>query len=342
MKHISAPLIAAPAVSLMLSLSACRGGETAASPPLPAVKVSLYTAEETSQAAAEKVPGSLRARLRAVIEAKVSGRIAKLSAVEGKSVQAAELLAELDVQEIKAKLDQAVAVKEQAERDLVRYDELYRKNATAREAFEGMQAKAAVARAAVVEAQTMLGYARITAPFNGVITRKLADVGDLAAPGKPLFEMEDPASLRFEASLPESLLGKAELGAVFSVKIASIPEDLRGKVSEVAPTADPNSRTFLVKLDLPQNGALRSGLFGHVEIPLPERPILKIPAPALIKRGQMEIVFVVQDGKARLRLVRSGQRLEREVEILAGISPGERLVGEGAAALRDGQPVEAR
>ena len=116
----------------------------------------------------------------------------------------------------------------------------------------------------------MLGYARITAPFAGVIVKKLANLGDLATPGRPLYELEDPRRLRLEADVPEALVGGIVLGDEMPLRIPSIDLDLSGVVREIAPSADPNSRTFLVKLDLPDHDGLRTGLFGRVSVPVQE------------------------------------------------------------------------
>ena len=112
-----------------------------------------------------------------------------------------------------------------------------------------------VAAAGLNEAETMLGYAKVTAPFDGVVTRKLAAVGDQARPGKPLMEIEAPNVLRFETDLPESLLERVKLGATLTVTIPSLTKPLFATIAEISPVADALSRTFLVKLDLPQAAA---------------------------------------------------------------------------------------
>jgi len=117
---------------------------------------------------------------------------------------------------------------------------------------------------------------------------------------------------------------------------------LEALISEIAPSADPNSRTFLVKLDLPAHPGLRSGQFGRMAIPLAEVNALRIPASAVVARGQLELVFVVTNRQAQLRLVKTGKRIGQQVEIVSGLSPGESIVVEGAAQLTDGQPLEAR
>ena len=118
------------------------------------------------------------------------------------------------------------------------------------------------------EAKTMLDYTLIVAPFDGVITRKLADVGDLAAPGKPLLQMENPDTLRLESDVPEALIDNVKLGDKLAVRIAGVASEIEGTVAEISPAADPNSRTYLVKLDLPGATGLRSGQSAASPFPL--------------------------------------------------------------------------
>jgi RND family efflux transporter MFP subunit len=328
---------------VVVALSACR--QENPSPPAaqsPAVPVRVLTVEPQRRLATEEAVGTIRAKLRATVEAKVSGRIERLGVVPGQTVKAGELLAQLDAREIQARLDQAFAAREQLARDTERLRRLLKDNAVSRQEFENVESRHRVAVAAVTEAETMLGYARITAPFAGVVTRKLADVGDLAAPGKPLVELEDPTALRLEAEVPEALITRVRLGDKLPVRMAAAETGLEGVVSEVAPVADPVSRTFLVKLDLPPAAALRSGQFARVAVPVGESAVLRVPAGAVLQRGQMELVFIETHRIAHLRLVKTGKRLDGEVELVSGVEAGERVVTDGAAALRDGQAVEVR
>ena len=194
----------------------------------------------------------------------------------------------------------------------------------------------------MAEAETMLGYAKIVAPFTGLVTRKLADVGELAAPGKPLLELEDPSALRLEADVPEALIERIKLGERYSIHISSVTNHLEGVSSEITPVADPASRTFLVKFDLPALEGLRVGQFGRVLVPVGEGAALRVPGSAVVQRGQMELVFVVAGGQAQLRLVRTGKRVENEVEVVSGLNANEQVVSEGAEDLTDGQPVVVR
>lgn len=311
-------------------------------PALPTALVRVAPAGSGTHTAFEEVVGSVRAKQRATVEAKVSGRIARLNATLGKTVTAGEVVCELDVREIKARLDQAVAQSQQAARDLERFSNLLKQEAVTRAEYDATEARSRIAAAAVAEAETMLGYAQVTAPFAGVVTRKLADVGELAAPGRPLLEIENPADLRVEVDVPEALLRRVNLGAKLQVRYDETIKPVEAIVSEIAPGADQNSRTYRVKLDLPTDSSLRSGQFVRVAIPLGETTSVVVPTSAVLTRGQLELAFVVTNNQARLRLVRTAKRLGDMVEIVSGINVGENVVTEGTAALLDGQPVQVR
>lgn len=309
---------------------------------LPSIAVRTTTVGTSRHRASEEVVGSVRSRTRAVIEAKVSGRIERMHAVPGRAVEAGELLAELDVREIRAKLEQARAVAVQTERDYDRMAGLFKQEAVTRAELDGVESRRAVARASVVEAEAMLEYARIKAPFRGVVTRKLADVGDLALPGKPLLEMEDPRDLRFEADVPAALVEWVRPGLEVAVRIGSGGPGVRGTVSEIEPSADPVSRTFRVRLDLPAGTEGRGGWFGRMTLPLEEISMTTVPTNAVVARGQMEYVWVVVEARGWLRIVKTGKRLGSDFEILSGLDGGEAVVIEGFEGLNEGQPVTLR
>jgi RND family efflux transporter MFP subunit len=307
---------------------------------LPVAKVRVQVLEARKWVATEDVVGTVRAKLQARLEAKIAGRIEQMRPVPGQSVKAGELLVRLDAQEIRAKLDQATAVHQQAASELKRTTALLEHGAATRSEFDAVQARERVAAAAVKETQTTLGYAEIVAPFDGIVTRKHADVGDLAAPGKALLELEAPTALRVEADVGEALIAGIQPGQILAVHVATLTAALQGTVAELAPAADSASRTFLVKLDLPPTPGLRAGSFARVAIPTGEREALAVPVEAVIQRGQLEYIFIVADGRAQLRIVKTGRRHGQEVELLAGASMGEQVVVSGSAPLRDGQPLQ--
>lgn len=344
-KRISSRGLGGAALWLLGLLTACHrepAASTANPASLPAVPVSALTLRAGSRPVNEEVVGTVRARARAVIEAKVSGRVVQLPAAPGLEVKAGQVLVELEAPEVRARVEQARAVLQQADKDRARLEVLLKQEAVTQAEFDAVDARFRVARSAVAEAESLLAYLTVTAPFAGVVTRKLAEVGDLAAPGRALLEVEDPHTLRFEADIAMTALGRVKLGDRLSVTVGAPERVVEGVVSEIEPSADPVSRTFRVKLDLPPAAEARSGMFGRLGLPGAANQVLAIPSNAVAVRGQMELAYVVTNGRAQLRLVRLGKRLGGDVEILSGLEAGETVVAEGIAGLVDGQPVQVR
>lgn len=324
-----------------LLASACHSRrESSPTQDLPPASVRIATVERKPHPAGEDVVGTVRAKLAARVESKISGRVAQLLAAPGQSVKQGELLLVIDAEEIQAKLEQANAMLAQAQKDFDRLKPLLASNAISKQDFDAAEAKLRVAKSSVAGETTMLGYTKITASFDGVITRKLADVGDFAMPGKPLLEMESPAALRFEADVPEALADRITLHSALPVKLNSADAAVAGTVAEIAPVADSNSRTFLVKLDLPPTPGVRAGQFGRVRVPVGSSTTPLVPVSAVATNGQMEFVTVIADGRAHLRIVKTGRRDGGRTEIIAGLEAGEQIVVEGAA--KEGQRVEVR
>ena len=309
---------------------------------LPPATVRAQKIEPVKQPVVEEVVGTVQPKLQAMIEAKVSGRITRLPVVLGQPVKQGDVLVELATQEIQARLDQANATFRQAELDFNRTGNLRKQQAATQAELDAAQARYIVAKATVAEAEALSGYAKIVAPFDGVVARKLADEGDLAMPGKSLLDLEGRAGLRLVADVPSLLASRVLPKAKLSVRVETLPDAITGTVREISPGADPASRTVRMKVDLPETAGLSTGQFGRLAVPVGEGTFLFVPPPALVRRGQLEILFVAADGKAQMRLVRTGKETPQGIEILAGLAPGEAVVIEGAGNLRDGQPLQMR
>ncbi len=309
---------------------------------LPTAAVRIQTIQRKPQTITEEVVGTVRAKLHATLEAKLSGRIDKLPVVLGQRVKAGELVARLDAAEINARLEQAEASLEQAERDWKRSSTLFEQQSVTRAERDGAESRHRVAKGAAAEAKAMMSYAEVVAPFEGVVTKKWADVGDFAAPGKPLVSIEDPSALQLEADVPQAIATHVHRDARLAARVDGVRGELSGTVSEIAPTADSVSRTIRVKVDLSKQPGLSSGQFARLVVPVGEGNSMRVPLAAVVQRGQLEIVFTVANQHAQWRLVRTGKRVGEEMEILSGLRAGDAVVVEGAAQLTDGQPVEAR
>jgi RND family efflux transporter MFP subunit len=307
---------------------------------LPTAKVRVQTIESKLRASTEEVVGTVRAKTRATLEAKVSGRIAILPVVLGQPVKAGELVVRLDAPEIVARRDQAEASLQQAERDWKRIAAMFEQQVASRAEYEAAETRRRVAEGAAAEAKAMLGYVELVAPFDGVVTRKWVEAGDLATPGKPLLTLEAPSELQLEADVPEAMASHVHRESRLACRADDVSGELTGVVSEIAPNADPGSRTFRVKLDLPSTPGLRPGQFVRLQVPVGENRTLRVPATAVVQRGQLEIVFVAMNQHAQLRLAKSGRCFGNTVEILSGLDANDSVVVDGADRLSDGQPLE--
>ena len=306
---------------------------------LPKVEVSVAKVQKELAANQVEIVGTIQAVEQAQIAAKISGNIISLPVDLGSRVKKGDLLIKIKAGEISAKLQLAEAQLEQRKRNLAREKKLLKKKAATPETVKSFEDLVRIAEASHREASTMLEYTRITAPFSGIITRKLANVGDLATPGKPLLHIEEENNLQVLTDIPEAMILQIKKGDILPVFIPSVNLRVDGQVAEVAPTADPSSRTAPIKLKIPSNKKLRSGQFARVTLATSPSNTLTVPSSALTPYGQMERVFVAVDGKAKLRLVRSGAKTKDRVEILSGLRENEVVVISEGHSLVDGQPL---
>ena len=194
------------------------------------------------------------------------------------------------------------------------------------------------ARAASEAAGTTESFARVTAPFDGVVTEKMVEPGNMAAPGTPLMRVEDTRGFRLEVRVDESRVGQMSIGASVPVSLdagaGGATATITGTVTEIGRAVDADTRAFLVKVTLPETAGLRSGMFGRARFEGRARCALTVPAGALVRHGQVSSVFVVEKGVARLRLVNVNG-----TEILAGLSEAETVIVSPSANVTDGRRV---
>jgi RND family efflux transporter MFP subunit len=308
---------------------------------LPPVRVQVATVRLESIPALTEITGTVRPVQRAVIAAKVMGAIEELPITLGQRIRAGELLLKISAGEISARLAQAQAQLDQARRDFERERDLLARSASTTDIVKNLETRVALTESMVREAETMLGYATVRAPFGGVVARKLVNAGDFAAPGQPLLEIEGPDTFQIETGIPDSLAAALTTGTALSVEVPAANATFTTALTELSSAADPFAHTVPAKIAVPAGVAVRSGQFARIQVPGPAVRALLAPATAVSVLGQMERVFVVGDGgKAVLRLVKTGATRDDRVEILSGLGDGDRIIVAPPANLREGQPLE--
>jgi len=310
---------------------------------LPAVAPTrVRVAEAERDVAGEaSVPAAVQARQRAVLAARIPASIVELPFREGQAVPAGAVVVRLENGPQRAAVAAASAAVQAASVDLKRLQSLLvRGAATPREAEEAAT-RAAAAEARLSAARDDLAYAVLRAPFSGRLARRRANVGDVAAPGTPLVELEGLDGLELLATVDAELVDALHVGQNLVVRVDGQLEPLVATVRAVSSAGDPATHRFEVRADLPERKGLRSGLFGRLAVPRPgATAALYVPKSAVFERGGLTGLFVAQQGHARLRWVAPGRTLGERLEIRAGVEAGE-LVVLDPADLADGAPVSS-
>lgn len=232
-------------------------------------------------------------------------------------------------------LDQAVAALHAAEARVAR----------SRAGMSEAQANLEGVRAGSDAAVVMMSYSTIVAPFDGLVTEKLVDPGNMVAPGTPLLRMEDTRAFKLEVRIDESRGARLAPNASVPVVVdgQNGPITLSGRIAEVARAVDADTRTLLVTIGLPAStSGLTAGMFARATFPGSTRRLLTVPDGAVVRTGQLTSVFVVDGDRARLRFVSVGRSADGATEILAGLSEGESVVIAPPPNVRDGTRVTIR
>jgi membrane fusion protein, multidrug efflux system len=281
----------------------------------------------------DEVDRNIRAAESAREAARANEKLANTTFNRYQTLFARRSVSPQEFDEVRTKLEVASAERERAER-LLQATTAQRKQVLARID----QAKADVSNARV-----NVGYAKLISPINGIVTSKQTDVGYLATPGSPLLTIEDNSRYQLAVAVEESRLGTIQLGEQAQLQIEALgSKELSGSVEEIVPASDPNSRSYIVKVGVPNVAGvqLRSGVYGKARFVSGQRQTLAIAKTAITQRGQLTGVFVVDpSGLARLRLIKTGRTFGDNVEILSGLNAGEQIVMEGPATIQDGTRV---
>lgn len=343
-------------LAIAIGLTACGGDhEKAASATAQHTVQATVVAIQPSQGTIySAMPGTVVAQESVQVASRLMGYIKNIAVSEGQPVKVGQRLFTIDPMDIEGGvtqarlgLDQADKAMQDAKADYDRFSALYKDEVVSRQQYEKMKlnydiaaSRAAQAKAGLQTAQGQLKYAVVSSPINGVVVMKYANEGDIAAPGHPVLLVENQSRLQVQTSVPESIYAGLKLGDAVKVEIDGQAQPVEAKVSRLSPAADPVAHTHLVKLDIDAKG-LRSGAFARVLFPAGEQTLLQVPQEAVLNRAGITGVFVVGDkGVAEYRMVRTGRTDNGQVEILSGLSAGDRVVTKNAAAVSNGDLVQ--
>jgi membrane fusion protein, multidrug efflux system len=365
--------VSAILAALSLGISGCSSEPRTETRSVETVSdVAIISVHKTTVPDWIEAVGTVRAAQMSQVGSQIMGTIREIRAQEGDRVQPGEILATIDDSQARAAVDQATAAVAAAEKEvaaansdltlaqstLKRYQELYDKKSISPQEFDETKAREksaearrdmaragqAQANAAQAQARTLLGYTAIHAPFAGTVIEKKADPGALASPGMPLFTIEDTRSYRLEVTVNEGDIRSVRAGQSASVALEALGSgEISGRVQQIVPGADSASRSFLVKIQLPADGRLRSGLFGRARFPKGERQTLLIPRVAIVERGQLQGIYVIDANQmSQLRYITLGATVGPQVEVLSGLQDGERIAAAPGTRELGGKQIASK
>lgn len=342
-------------------LAASCGHPSASNAEPERVTVRLAAAERVTQAARTGFAGVVAADRSAAVSSRVMATVTAVHAQLGDSVTAGQPLLSIDaataegqVAQAEGALAQARAALTLAQRNFERFEALAATGSAseleldlARTQLD--QARGAVQQAggAVESAASVARESRVLAPFAGRVAARLAEVGDLATPGRPLLMLESGTGRRLVVQVPEQIAVAAQLasGDTVPVTLDARPElgEIAGRIVEISPGPDPVTHSYTVKLDLVGAGVpIAAGAAGRAWLPSAAREVVLVPADAIVESGGLTMVVVrADDGRAQSRVVALGERrADGRVEVLSGLSGGERVALGLAAAPAAGTVLE--
>jgi len=305
-----------------------------------AYKGKTLTLKSTITDLHEDVPATVRSKQTTHVASRILAPIKEIHVKAGDTVNKGDLLIELDnrnnranVAQSKANINAIRAKLLQAKSHYIRTKNLYSKESVTKAQFEkakanydSLKAQLASARQKLESSETTSSYSKIKASFSARVIDRFAEPGDLASPGVKLLTLYDPASLRIDANIRESLALTLKIGQQLETFIPALNKTIQATIEEIVPAADPGARSFLIKAKIEHNGELLPGMYARIRIPSGEAEQLLIPADYVKQMGQLDVVWVLENNSAIRRFIRVGQNTGDSVLVISGLSEGEQLV----------------
>ena len=286
--------------------------------------------------------GNARANESVDISTKSSNVVTAVTFRDGERVKRGQVLVQLDNAQARADVAEAQAALTESESQYNRSRELLNTQALSKSSFDQLVATLAANRARLAAAQARLEDTVIRAPFSGRVGLRRVSVGTLISPGDVITTLDDTSVIKLDFSVPENFLAGLREGLSIRATAPAFPgRSFAGSVASIDSRVDMNTRSVTVRALLAnEDGALKPGMFLNVSLANDEREALVIPEEALTPEAERQYVFVVSEGKVSRREVRIGGRRPGSVEVLAGLSAGERVIVEGTQKVRDGASVQ--
>ena len=294
--------------------------------PLPD-DAEIYTVEKKPVLRLVDVTGTVSSERMVRISARINAYVDDVHANAGSVVSAGDRLVSLDDRELLEKRSAARAALNQAETEYNRTKRLLESGAATHQSYIAAQSAYERARARKEEVGVMLSFTEMRSPIDGIVTDRHIETGDLASPGLVLMSVYDPAAMRLEAPVPARLANRISVGDEMRVQLEYPEARFKGTVTEIVSKIDPASRTRTVRIRLPaENADILPGAFGRIWVErVPEDGIF-VPATAVFRLGQLEMVQSVTDGRVTRRLVKTGQARDSFIEILSGLQDGDTIL----------------
>jgi RND family efflux transporter MFP subunit len=305
------------------------------------------------------VSGQIESGNTAIVSTRVMGFISSIHVNPGERVDKGQLLVVISNSDIQAKRAQAVAMISEAEaalhdaeKDFNRFEKLHKQGSASEKEYENallrynaVKAKTEASHQVKLEADAMLEYTNLTAPFSGVITQKFVDAGSMANPGMPILAIEQPSDLEIRAMVSENEVGRIRNQMEAEVTVKSTGRKFQARISELSPSSQFTGGRFQIKLKVPsqENTALYSGMYVNVSI-LAENDAgqrsLFVPASVIIYKNQLAGLYTVDsEQKAQLRWLKVGKIESNRVEVLSGLRPDEKFISQSDGRLYSGASV---
>ena len=337
------PVLAVAALLLIVAYMAGLFSERMApglAPAQTAISSDQVAARSLVRPLLEAVPATVQAKQGATVSSRLLATITAVHVRAGDRVTAGQLLVELDPRDLESRLAQsreqvrAIAARlQESVSNLERIKGLFERKLVARAdldralaGHDSLAAELASAQQAVSEAETALSYTRIRAHIDGRVVDRLAEPGDTATPGVPLLSIYNPGTLRVEARVRERLALALRPGQMLDVLIPALNHQLTAELEELVPSADPGSRSFLVKVRIDQDARLLPGMYAELRVPAGEESLLLVPQQRVAEIGQLNLVWVATPQGAERRFVRLGPTVGEEVAVIAGLQAGDALL----------------